>query len=166
MINPSRAALADELEAALTTFLNATRNARVIAGAKLTDLLWNNKAGIVAHLRDPLPPTLNSGAVTREELLDRNWKDAKEFCEGAFGPFVTDVSQYTKIVSELMEHATDRALTGRGEIRTALQIALEQATEAFDYAKSKDDHALCEMRYSTIEDALAALSHPNSGDGK
>jgi hypothetical protein len=49
----------------------------------------------------------------RERLADQNHKDATEFCKGAFGPFVTDVSQYVEIISKLMQHATDHALALR-----------------------------------------------------
>lgn len=65
-------------------------------------------------------------------LADANHKDAKEFCKGAFGPFVTDVSQYVDIVAELMQHATDRALRSpravpaNGAGREALAKTIQQ----------------------------------------
>lgn len=67
---------------------------------------WSDLDLIVAALRSHAV----GGGSSRETLTDANWKDAAEFCKGAFGPFVLDVSDYTKIVAELMQHATDRAL--------------------------------------------------------
>lgn len=44
----------------------------------------------------------------KELLAAENRRDAEEFCQVAFGPLVTDVSQYVEMVVELMRHATER----------------------------------------------------------
>jgi hypothetical protein len=40
--------------------------------------------------------------------MSENLNDAREFCQGAFGPLGVDIEPYAKIVAELMDHATVR----------------------------------------------------------
>ena len=83
---------------------------------------------------------MTSPAQTMLELADANQKDAKEFCEGAFGPFGVDTAPYMKIIAELLQQTTDRALRcvpDVSAVREAL-VALIEATEELAVSHNRD----------------------------
>lgn len=65
---------------------------------------------------------------------------AEEFCKGAFGPFVSDVSQYVEIVAELLDHASERALKGIAITATPSEAGTQEPVAVA--ARSTDEEAL------------------------
>ena len=100
-----------ELQAALGKSLRwgwISSNPELPIGERITNAAWVRDE--MRDVRDALDNLERELDIDRIALADANWKDAEEFCKGAFGLFVSDVTQYVAIVAELMQHATNRAL--------------------------------------------------------
>jgi hypothetical protein len=90
---------------------------------------------------------------------DSNWKDADGFCKGAFGPFVSNVSQYTEIVAELMQHATDRERKRSADEIERLTAEAKSYRDAIEWMRARDDRngSLPEAYREKIDEALGGL---------
>lgn len=114
----------DALSAAATDY-NLKKPREVIAESnghhwiERFNLVCCRDCGIVRRADDKNKPCKGVVSVgprarpvsAQEGVREANLKDAEEFCKGAFGPFVSDVSQYVEIVAEFLDRVTTRTLT-------------------------------------------------------
>ena len=111
---------------------------------------------------DGLTTSEPAAGAEREELHAQNQDEAMEFCKGAFRPFVADVRHYAKLVAELLDQATDRALaTPHSPARSALEDIPSDVEWLIGKGKTRPDEPLygVQLRKAGTDIILAQSEH-------